>query len=92
MDVPDRLRCDEFASLLDSLVSGEVPEAEQCRAEAHRGECPECAARHHFEVAVDREIRAKLGGIEAPRQLKRRIEAVLAAHACATKPDDWRSV
>lgn len=87
---PDRLTCEAFVRLLDSLVSGMASWIEGRRAADHMIVCRSCAAGYQFELTIDREIRARLATIEAPKDLTRRVRAFLTSSARAENPEDWR--
>ncbi|MFN0179676.1 MAG: anti-sigma factor family protein [Gemmatimonadales bacterium] len=73
------LTCEEVFRRLDDYLDRELTEAEMERVTVHLETCAQCAQEHRFEARVIAEVKAKLGRINAPDLLVRRIATALEA-------------
>ena len=70
--------CQQAEAWIEGRLDGDLAAADDRRLDAHLAGCPACAARLAAETAVDRQLAAQFGRIEAPPALaaavRRRIE------------------
>jgi anti-sigma factor (TIGR02949 family) len=71
------LTCTEAFRRLDDFVDRELSPDEAADVEAHLGRCAECAAEFGVEREILEAIRAKLGHLAVPPDLKAKISARL---------------
>jgi anti-sigma factor (TIGR02949 family) len=71
--------CEEVFRRLDDYLDRELTEAEMERVRDHLETCAQCAQEHRFEARVIAGVKAKLGRINAPGHLLKRIATALEA-------------
>jgi anti-sigma factor (TIGR02949 family) len=71
--------CEEVFRRLDDYLDRELTEVEMERVRDHLETCAQCAQEHRFEARVIAGVKAKLGRINAPDHLLKRIATALEA-------------
>jgi anti-sigma factor (TIGR02949 family) len=70
--------CQRAGAWIEARLDGEITAADDRLLDAHVAACPGCAAQLAAETALDRQLAARFGGVEAPAALsaavRRRIE------------------
>jgi anti-sigma factor (TIGR02949 family) len=74
----DRLSCEEVFRRLDDYVDRELAEDEVRLVREHLETCAVCAAEYTFETSVLRNVRKKLGRVQAPPDLMAKIARRIA--------------
>lgn len=72
-------RCESVLRRLDDYLDRELTDAEMAQVREHLETCAQCAREHRFEARVLDRIRSKLGQIQAPDLLLRRVAKALDA-------------
>lgn len=85
MSFLDQYSCEEVFRRLDDYLDRELTEMEREFVHAHLDLCAACAAEHHFQQSVLREMRARLQRVSAPADLLAKVAQRLDS-ACA-EPD-----
>jgi anti-sigma factor (TIGR02949 family) len=74
----DRITCQETFGHLNDYLDRELSPQELRLVEEHLAVCAYCMLEFAFEANVLREVRAKLGSIQAPEGLMRKVMDALA--------------
>ena len=81
--------CEEYASLLDSLLDGELDEETAARVRAHAASCPACAA-YLADAAVLRAAFGSVEDVQPPDGFADGVMAAVRANAAPRKkPRRW---
>ena len=74
----DRLTCEELFRRLDDYLDRELDDDEARLVREHLETCVVCAGEYAFEASVLRNVREKLGRIQAPAGLMAKISRAIA--------------
>lgn len=81
--------CEEYASLLDSLLDGELDEETAARVRAHAASCPACAA-YLADAAALRAVFGSVEDVQPPDGFADGVMAAVRANAAPRKkPRRW---
>jgi anti-sigma factor (TIGR02949 family) len=73
----DDMDCEKAFRLLDGYLDRSLNEEDRAQIEEHLNVCTRCACEYRCEETFVREVRAKLGRLQAPPELMDRIRAHL---------------
>lgn len=83
---PDRATCEEAFRRLDDYLDRELSPGERARVEEHLEFCEMCASEYRFEASFLVQVRAKIGRLQTPPDVRGRLLGRLAELVASSAP------